>query len=473
MPSTPKPPFTPPKRRSSGGNPLGTAPTPPTKGAPVLGGKRPQKSSRGLQKRSENRLSRIIARGGKAPAGVKPGRSVTVDQAKAIKAALLALNANKRAETGTAKPSQFDPLAPLTGKNFDEELGAASREQFGEQDRTIKNAYEANTQGQELTGSYFDQYKKALDESTARLKAANDESVTASQGRVDTAFTDDTAAAKARDAAASAKVGALGLSGTQGDEGVRAAEAARSQGNQSVAGQRTQAQSSNTMMEGRSTNALLAKAENLARQNAKRQAIGEDERSLAKSKGDFATNFRTKARESERSWAAVQKEFGLKEEDMRLKNKSSAADRKIEAGKQATQKLVAKMYSDADKVRAKATIRVAKLQLEKGKIDQHQYNEIVNIYKGLPAKGKPTPAKTKPADTGEGGSGPGGSLAPWEQDAKTRAYDNYKSHKYGRGDRLKAINAAIKAGIPRRLAEKGWDQYIGKVKTPYDNRTRG
>lgn len=451
MPNPPEPKFPTTHTVSAGSNVL----APPKPKSP--------RASSGLQKRTENRLARLVSRGGKTPEGVKPGRRVTVDQAKAIKAALLALNAKNRAEKGTAKPSPFNPLTPLTGPAFDAELAAASRAQFADQERALSNAFTTNQQGQELAGSYFDQYQKALAEATQRIQANNAASIAASKGRVDQAFGEDSAAAAGRTAAASGQASQLGLTAAQTNEGAQAAEAARSQGNQAVIGQRTQADSSNAMMEGRTANALLAKAETLSRAQKRRESLSEDERRLAQAKGDFATNYRSKARESERSWAAVQEEFGLKKAAQAETSANNAANRRLERQKLATQKIVARLYSDASKEKAAATIRVAKLQLEKGKIDQKQYREIINIYKGLPKKGSSTPAKP---DSGT-------KKQSWEVDAEDRAIAGYTADKFGKTDRAAAIAKAVSKGIPKRLAESAWQRYVKSLTTPYDNRNHG
>lgn len=422
--------------------------------------------STGVQKRAQDRLSRIIARGGKAPAGVKPGHKMTLGQARAIKKAILELNAKRRADAKAKAGAEapFDPLAPLTGKAFDDELAAATRGQFGDSDRALADAYAKNQGASELTGSYYDQYKKSLDEASERVKQNNAALDAQSQGQVDTGYQQDSAAAQQRSDAASAAAGKLGLSGTQGDEGARAASAQRAQGNQNVAAERGKSGGTYALMQNQSATSLQAKAEALGSRLAERGRIDRQGTQLATEKGDFATNFRNKARESEREWAAVQEEFGLKEADQKLKAKDSAADRKLEASKLATQKLVAKLYSEADKTKAAATIRVAKLQLQKGKIDQKQYREIVNIYKGLPKKGTATPAKGDKSKT---------PLQSWEVDKKDKAVDGYTADKFGKNDHAKAVAKAVSKGIPKRLAELAWKEYVKSLTTPYDDRVRG
>lgn len=421
--------------------------------------------STGVQKRAQNRISRITARGGKLPHGVKPGSKLTLGQARAIKEAILKMNKDRTGlpdKPGTEKAAPFDPLAPLTGKAFDTEEKAASQLQFGESDRALGQAYEGNTQQATQQNSYYDEYKKSLEASAERLRQSNAANVTAGQTQVDNAYTQDKAAAEQRSTTANTQISNLGLTGTVGTEGEQQTEALRSQGNARVQDSRDAGQRDNVFAEGRVPNSILAKAEEMARITHKREQLDEDKRKLASDKGAFATKFRTDARASEREWAAVQKEFGLKEEELGQKGKDSAADRSIERQKLATQKLVAKLQTDANKTKAAATIRVAKLQLEKGKIDQHQYNEIVNIYKGLPKKGTATPAKDKTKPKGSG-SGPDGSLAPWEVDGRDKAFTGFGKNNYKVSDHARAIQKAVAAGIPKRLAELAWKRYVKSI----------
>jgi hypothetical protein len=195
---------------------------------------------------------------------------------------------------------------------------------------------------------------------------------------------------------------------------------------------------------------------------------------LTRDKGDFKVKHRGDIRQDEREWAAIQKEFGLEEKKITQQGKTSRQDRKLEASKLRTQRLVARIYSAADKKAARAQIRVAQLQLEKGKIDQSQYRHIVNEYRGLPEKGKPGGASSDKNDTKDvGGSGEGGSLAPWERDKiQSGVVALQKTHATARDER-KAIASLTERLGSRRLAVRAWRKYIRSLNKPVNEGGRG
>lgn len=364
--------------------------------------------------------------------------------------------AQKRSAT---KPGGYNPLAPLTGKQYRKEERASERAQFRPRAQELKTAIGAQEQTTANVGTYYDDYKRALDAASQRVQAADAANVAATEGRVDTAYQQDKSAVEGRDTAMTAQERALGFNGGKSAEGARAVEAARSQGNQAAARTRDRAGADTKYLELRSANALLGKTEAVGRENTKRENLRKEQKSLAADRGDFRTKFRTDTRESERTYALARKEFGLKKQDLNLKYKTSAADRGLERQKINTQKIVARMYSNADKASARAQIRVAKLQLKKGKISQHQYRQILNIYKGLPKKGK---------SGGAGGAAAPKPLSVTEEKTVKKAFGRLQSAGVRVDQRKAAINQLIgKYGYPPRVAREAWRRYA--LKAPGSN----
>lgn len=396
-----------------------------------------------FQKRARRRLARVRLADPNSLPGVAPGPKGKFSRGEryAILGAARKLNTKEKAsaKAKATKPKPYDPLQRLSGKSMERELNAETRLEFGPQESALAHEQERQQAGTDTVANAYDQYRQALIDATASINAQNDAAAKASQDRVDTAYNQDTASA-------------------QTEEGRRAAAGARSQGNQSVTGFRTQASADNTYMQGRAANAVLGKAQTLGQRDDRRRELDDLGRELAQRKGDFRVAQRGKLRDSERQYAAVQKEFGLKQFEARTRANQATSDAKLERQKLSAQKIVAKIYAAADREGAKAQIRVAKLQLKKGKIDQNQYRKIENIYKGLPKKGQAPQAKGangKPLR----GSGPGGSLAPWEVDARDRALNGFKTNKYTATDKQRAIAKAVQAGIPARLARQAWAKY--------------
>lgn len=389
------------------------------------------------QNRARRRLAKVRLADPKSLPGVSPTAhgNFTQKQRAAILQASGALKSR-------SKPSPDDPLQPLSGASLRREVGANTKLKYGGAESGLRDAVTAQDKTTGLVSSAYDQYHAALQQALAHIEDVNKTSADTSQGHVDTAYQEDLANAKT-------------------DEGKQTAAGIRGQGNADVTGMRTQGNADTGMYSQRTANSLLGKTEALQRQQDKRDALTQKQRDLKDQEGAFKVSERGKLRESERQYSAVRKEFGLK---VKTEKDANAA----KTGTNATQKLVAKLYADANQAKAAATIRVAKLQLKKGKIDQHQYTQITNIYKGLPKKGTAPQAKKPAAGNPAGGSGAGGSLAPWETDDITGAEYNYSHRKYGLSDKKAAINAAIRNGVPERLARQAWANYAKRLR---NNRT--
>lgn len=356
---------------------------------------------------------------------------------------------------------QYDPLAPITGAREKQEMKAAERLQFGPRARELRQATADQGQTSADRAQYYDDYRQALREATSRVNEANRQNVLATEGRVDTAYQQDSAGVKARDAAASEAAAKLGRGPVQSDEGARAVAAQRSQGNQSAARLRGEASADTKYMELRGATSALAKAEDQSRQSARRAKLRQESKDLAQQRGDFRVDLRRKTRQDEREYAAVQKEFGLKRREQNLQFKTDKASQRLERQKLNAQKIVARIYASADKAGARAQIRVAKLQLQKGKISQHQYRRIVNIYHGLPGPGVSGGATS-------GGKG-GPKLQTWEIDKVNNAMRILTKHEAHGRDKQTWLDRMQSDGLPLRLARIAWRRYAKRHLTDPHN----
>jgi hypothetical protein len=361
--------------------------------------------------------------------------------------------------------ANYNPLAPLSGKSFNDEIRARTRARYNAPQGELRDEMRDQDVRTTNTAGYYDDYRQALRESTARVKATNEAQIKQQEGRVDTAFGQDSTASATRDAALSAQAAKLGRGAVTTAEGQQAASAARSQGNQQVGRMRTQAVADEKLQTGREANSVLAKIEGVGRQNAKADKLRKEMKRLKAERGDYKVAQRGELRDAERQYAMLRKEFKLDKKELALDTKSSRADRKIEQQKLNAQKIIARLYSNADKAGAKAQIRVAKLQLEKGRITKDQYRRIVNEYRGLPGgakiDGSGTQGGKQPA--GKGGSGPNGSYAPWEKDKIDLAVRSLMSASPNPDQKREMIDKLVKRGdIPARLAREAWKRYTRK-----------
>ena len=414
-------------------------------------------------RRTNQRLAYIRTRRPNALPNVKADSRYTPREVRRVKRTKRRIARREEAAKQRKAARQYNPLAPLTGRRERQELAAAEKLEFGPAESELRRATANQEQTAVNRAAYFDDYRQALREATARVNESNRQNVEAQEGRVDTAYSQDAQGLQARNAQAAEQAAKFGRPAPGSEEGAQALESRRTAGNESTGALRRQSAADTKYMELRGATAVLKKAEDQARQDAKAGQLRGEAKELAGKKGAFRTDLRRRTRQDERTYALARKEFGLKEKDLALKHKTSRADRKLEAQKLKTQRLVANIYASADKAGARAQVRVAKLNLQKGKISQRQYREIVNIYKGLPAKGKPGGAAGGGGAGGGGvGSGAGGSLAPWERDKVSNATRVLERNSASITDRATWMKRMQDAGVPKRLARIAWNKYVSK-----------
>lgn len=380
------------------------------------------------QKRARRKLAKIRLAAPNELTNVKPGRhgNFSFKERQAIRDAYA--NLGKSQLSGSKHKTHINnPLLPLSGKSFKKEVNAEAKLQYGPQFNELKQDLKDQDTHTALVGSAYDAYTAALGKALANINAADTAAVNASDTRTDTAYKQDTGAA-------------------QTDEGKKAADALRALSNSNTAALRGQAAGDTALLNQENANSLLSKAEALRRENDNRQKIIDERKALKKERGAFKTSTREKLRQDERTYALGRKEFGLKTRQEKFNEKQakqSAADKR--KGDNA-QVLIAKLYANADKAKAKATIRVAKLQLKKGKIDQNQYRKIVNVYHGLPAKG--------------GSSNNGSRFNKDERTKISQAVIQLQDKRAAPGDRAKAVDAMIRGGLSRAAANAAWRRYV-------------
>lgn len=370
------------------------------------------------------------------------------------------------------RPVPFDPTAPLTGRAMADETAAATRLKYGEAEDALQSSIRNQRQTTANTATYYDDYRQALQEATGRISATYQQAASDSQAASDRATQQDVAAAQQRDAQDSRQSELLGRGQTQTNVEFAAASNRQRLGNEAAARAREQGANAGSYMEKRGATAVLSKAEAVGRQNARMSELEKAKRRLKQDKGDFKLDFRNKARESEREWSAIQKEFGLKKQELKATAKSDRADRRLEQQKLEAQKIVARIYASADKAGARAQVRVARLQLKKGKISRHQFRTIRNIYDGLPTHktvdvnnhysggGKGSGGSSGTPTKGPQGSGANGRLQPWERDKMAQARTWIGEAHPTPDARGVTIAKLVKAGIPRRLAAAAWRNYM-------------
>lgn len=412
-------------------------------------------------RRTNQRLARARLANPKALPNIKADNSYTPREVRRVKKVDARIRARQQAK---AQAKQYNPLAPLAGARANSEINAATKLKFGGAESELRDAQGAQQQTAANRSQMYDDYRQMLREASARVTEVNRQNVEAQAQRADQAYEQDKAGVAQRDAQASETAAKLGRGPVQTESGARAVEAQRTSMNEGVGRLREKMGSDAKYTELRAANAGLAKIEDQGRMSAKEAKLRAESRRLADEKGSFKVDQRRQQREDERTYAMARKEFGLKKQDLLLKNKATAKDRKLERQKLNAQKIVARIYAGADKAGARAQIRVAKLQLDKGKIDANQYKTIKNIYEGLPEKGK--------------GSQPGNPnskpLTATQEKTVKQAFKRLSgvNPPIRVDQKQQAINQLIgKYGYPPRVAREAWKRY--QRKAPGSNYNKG
>lgn len=407
----------------------------------------------GKTRRTNKRIARVRLANPNALPNIKADSRYTPREVRRVKKVDARVRQRQQAKRTAG---QYNPLAPLTGKREKQELNAATKLKYGPAEQELRQATANQEQTTSNRAAMYDEYRQMLREASARTTETNRQNVEAQAQRADSAYQQDSAAVAQRDAAASEAAAKLGRGPVQSNEGAQAVEAQRTAMNESVGRLREKMGSDTKFTEQRYANSGLKKIEDQGRQQSKAEKLRSEGKKLASEKGSFRVDQRRQTRNDERTYAMARKEFGLKEKDLLLKNKATSADRKLEKQKLNAQKIVARIYAGADKAGARAQIRVAQLQLDKGKISKHDFVTIKNIYEGLPEKGKGNPAANpnkKP-------------LSATEEKTVKQAFKRLGavSPPIRMDQKNKAISQLVgKYGYPPRVAREAWKRYSRKA----------
>jgi len=211
------------------------------------------------------------------------------------------------------KQDQWNPLAPLTGQAMNQELEAATRLQFGETERELDFLRRQSLQHETNVGDWWGDYRREVASAEQRTRLGYQQAAAGvyAQG----------AAASGQDAATNAGVQGAAeqsaeLRGAATDpslaqeagQAVSARQASVGTMGDLIAGQGANA---GAYLANRGATASGIRAQARQDELRRRGEIDKERMGLVRKKGDYRTDFRNKARESERTYAAVQREFGL------------------------------------------------------------------------------------------------------------------------------------------------------------------
>lgn len=216
---------------------------------------------------------------------------------------------------------------PLNRKRYRRERKAAERLQFGPQKRQLKAEKRESREQERRVGGYFDQYRAQL----AALQQGQQDAYNAAYGKVaqatglnqDAGIRDRLRAEEERDA----QVRGTTASATPYAE---AAELSRQRlASGAAATVATQGARQSAYLADKQRIGAREGVEQQLKEAERRRAINQDQRSLAKERGDFRTTFRTEAREGERRYELANKELKRGSKNVRLQGKENRKGQRL------------------------------------------------------------------------------------------------------------------------------------------------
>jgi hypothetical protein len=473
-----------------------------------------QKVKGPVLKRTQRRVRRLIG-AKKMPKGVSPKGGLSGAEARAIKKAHAQLKngqpksgfnqgvsdrANQRAQAiptipgldysddkfsrpearrikqsyvKHGRPQPYDPLAELSGRTFADEQKAAEQYEFGDERRALDREGQRLEQQEANTGTYYDDYRAALSRAVGGVRDAADSTAAAQQSAVDTAATQDSERTAQRDAEEAAVAAKFGRPATPSQAGQQAVEARKFMGQAEASRMRERGLERVAEAQLNEPQALLSKAQAIARENARQRKNAEDKQGLERRAGAFRTKYRADVRSGEREWEAIKKEFKLKSGESKVDQKLKKQELKVEKLKSFNQLKQAMLYAGADNKMAGAIVKQAQMARDAKIITAKEYRAIANINKS--ASDRRADANENVANTHAGSGGKAGTAKPqgWESDRVDRAYMALRRAEgagaLGDADRngqmyTKFLRRMRKAGIEPRFARQAWERYWKKRK---------
>lgn len=246
---------------------------------------------------------------------------------------------NKTHEHG--KPSRGDKkqrresvesfVEPLTPKTYKKEVKAATRAQFRPQQRELNAQARAEKESRSRTRDYFETYGKATDAAAATTKAAYDEAYNKINASGASASAADEAVRSKIESEAAADAERRGATYTPSTTSSQAS-ASRRDSSAALAGvAATQGAASAKYLADKKRIGVGEKINQLRLSRKRSQTIAKDKEALAKEKGDFRTDYRSRTRESERQFYLQQQQLAQTAKGQKLSAKTSRKNAKLSA----------------------------------------------------------------------------------------------------------------------------------------------
>lgn len=346
---------------------------------------------------------------------------------------------NAGSRNAGAGSSGFDPLAPITGRQFNRELRANTRLQFGDETRQLQSERRISDQAQANIPAWFAGYQAQIAQARGQATGYAQAAQQAAYNQANQAALQGGQQVQQQQAQGQQQANKLGVNFNaqpyaDAGQAVAARQGAQTQFGTAIGAQGV-AQNNYLADRGRvaAGQGVQAQLDELGR----RRNIEQEAKDLARKKGDFKYKFRGDVRASERQWAGEQEVFGLNA----LKEKNDAA--------QAAAELKRKKKADANLA-----------------ADRAHDNSIADQTLALSQR-KQTWVENHPSIGVHGGSRADGGYTTSEKHVANRYYRNALGQRGQVGKKYtdgKLKGQTIRASdVIQGLVDKGYDRLIARA----------
>jgi hypothetical protein len=340
----------------------------------------------------------------------------------------------KRVSIG-GKP--YDPLQPLTGKGFNQEVKAQTNLKYAPQEQEIASQQRVSGANTARIGGYYDNYRAQLADLRNQTQAAYAQAQAQAGQQANTARTQDQARTDLNQAQSQKSAQLRGTTAQGGQEADQAAAARQAINNAGAAQIGSQGAAQYAYRAGIESAAGAGKIQALGDEAARGRQLDLAKRNLAGEKGQYAGQVRGQLRDTERTYALNRQAYGLQvQKELSTEAHQKRQDQNVKRG----QNLISR-----DK-RTKNRLKQIDQQLKSQSLSETQRHNLATerttLYKALhPSKGK-------------SGSGLPSGITPTKAKSHQIAFENAVQAYQGQKDFNKVYGLAQKhRKAPKDLAE--------------------
>jgi hypothetical protein len=342
-----------------------------------------------------------------------------------------------------APRAPYNPLTPLEGKGFEQEVKAGVGLRYGGQERQLEGERRISGQQSANIGGWYDQYLGELEKARQATQAGYQQATKGVYGQANTAAQQSEQGRQglqAQDTASAALRGAT--VGSENEQAAQQAMAARQALSSSFGGMLgTQGASQNAYMAALRSAGAASKVGALGEEAKRRRQVESLARDLQQEKGQYGLDLRSKLRETERKYALERQAFGLDVAKAQESQRTNVA-RERQTGK--TQRLL-----ERDR-RHQRMLEDKKYRLDREKYGSAQAKERFLKREGLGPYKRPG----KGGGGGGGRGGKGGGLTPSQRRSYRDKWEGYVGDILGGKKAPRGVNPLLSSAAQEYIRNK-------------------